>query len=86
MSDRDVLRLHWIKTQDVNQINILRFARPVFGLNQWPFVLKAILEEHISKYGDVHKRTVEEIAVSMYVDDLISDSYKEEKVIQTKET
>ena len=55
-------------------------------MTQSPFVLEATLAEHISKYREVHKKIVEEIAASMYVDDLISGGYKKEEVIELKET
>ena len=54
-------------------------------MTQSPFVLEATLAEHISKYREVHKKIVEEIAASMYVDDLISGGYKKEEVIELKE-
>ena len=71
-SDRDTLRFHWIKNQDINQTDILRFTRLVLGLTQPPFVLEAILGEHISKYGENHEKIAEEIAASMCVNNLIS--------------
>ena len=84
-SDRDALRFHWIKNQDIKQIDILRFARLIFGLTQSPFVLEATLGEHISKYEEVYKKIVEENTARMYVDDLISGGCKKEEVIELKE-
>ena len=55
-SDRDALRFHWIKNQDINQIDILRFTTLVFGLTQSPFVLEATLGEHVSKNGEIIKK------------------------------
>ena len=55
-SDRDTLRFHWIKNQDINQIDILRFTRLVFGLTQPPFVLEAILGEHIQNTEKIMKK------------------------------
>ena len=68
--NRDALRFQWIKNQDINQVDILRFTRLVFGLTQSPFVLEATLGEHILKYRKAHEKIVEKIAASMYVDDL----------------
>ena len=84
-SDRGALRFRWIKNQDINQIDILRFTRLVLGLTQLPFVLEATPGEHISKYREVHKKIVEENTASMYVEDLISRGYKKEEVIELKE-
>ena len=84
-SDRDALRFHWIKNQDINQIDILRFPRLAFGLTQSPFILEETLGKHTSKYREVHKKIVEEIAANMYAGDLISGGYKKEEVIELKE-
>ena len=84
-SGRDALHFHWIKNQDINQFDILRFARLVFGLTQSPFVFEATLGENISKYTEVHKKIVEDIAASMYVDYLVSGGYKKEEAIDLKE-
>ena len=48
--ERDILRFHWIKNQNVSDTEILRFTRLVFGLIQSPFILEAILQSHLSKY------------------------------------
>ena len=81
----DALRFHWIKNQDSNQTDILRFTRLVFGLTQSPFVLEATLGEHILKYREAHEKIVEKIAASMYVDDLVLGGYKKEEVTELKE-
>ena len=46
----DALRFHWIKNQDIHQIDIPRSTRLVFGFNQLPIVLETALGEHIAKY------------------------------------
>ena len=84
-SDCDALCFHWIKNQDINQIDILRFTRLLFGLSQSPFVLEVTLAEHISKYREVHQKIVKEIAASMYIDDLISGGFKKEEGTELKE-
>ena len=70
-SDCDALCFHWIKNQDINQIDLLSFTKLVFILTQSSFVLEATLGGNISKYRGVYKNVVEEIAASMYKDDLI---------------
>ena len=55
-SDRDALRFHWIKNEDINKIDILRFTRLVLRLTQSPFVLEATPVDYISKYREVHKK------------------------------
>ena len=48
--EKDNLKFHWIKNQNVSDTEILRFTRLVFGLIQSPFILEAILQSHLSKY------------------------------------
>ena len=48
--ERNILRFHWIKNQNVSDTEILRFTRLVFGLIQSPYILEAILQSHLSIY------------------------------------
>ena len=72
-AERDALRFHWIKSLDEpNEVEILRFTRALFGLNQSPFILGATLEVHLAScVGSYPKEQVEEVRQSLYVDDLI---------------
>ena len=45
-----LLRFHWIKERDPNQIEILRITRLVFGLVQSPFIFGGTLQEHLETY------------------------------------
>eukprot|EP00794_Sanderia_malayensis_P001494 gene1494-biopygen1238 len=40
-SNRDVLRFHWPKNRDMENLEVYRFSRVLFGLNQSPFILGA---------------------------------------------
>ena len=80
-----ISRTPFSKKEFESQIDILRFTRLLFELSQSPFVLEVTLGEHISKYREVHKKIVKEIAASMYVDDLITGGFKKEEVIELKE-
>ena len=75
-SDRDVLRFHWIKSlQEPDVIEILRFTRALFGLNQSPFILAAVLLIHLERCKQRYpEEIILEIIRSLYVDDLISTS------------
>ena len=44
---RDVLRFHWIKERDRENIETIHFTRALFGLNQSQFLLGATIEEHM---------------------------------------
>ena len=69
--DRDVLRFHWIKDLDPNQIVAYRFTRALFGMNQSPFLLQGTLNHLLDtmkeRYGD---ETIEKIRNDVYVDDV----------------
>ena len=70
-SEQDTLRFRWLRDIRKERIEILRFTRLVFGLNQSPFVLEATLREHLSKYESICPGIENEIMTSMYADDLI---------------
>ena len=69
--DRDVLRFHWIKDLDPNQIVAYHFTRALFGMNQSPFLLQGTLNHLLDtmkeRYGD---ETIEKIRNDVYVDDV----------------
>ena len=79
--EKDNLKFHWIKNQNVSDTEILRFTRLVFGLIQSPFILKAILQSHLSKYEKTYPKEIEEMKNSMYVDDMISGGNNEAEVV-----
>ena len=73
-SERDVLRVHWVKDSDPSVIEINRFTRPVFGLTQSPFTLEGALKEHFQYYINKYPTFIEAISEDTYVDDLVSGS------------
>ena len=56
-----LLRFHWIKERDPNQIEILRITRLVFGLVQSPFIFGGTLQEHLETYSEKYPIKVAEI-------------------------
>ena len=44
--ERESLKFHWVESLTNNTIQILRFTRLVFGLNQSPFILEGTLKTH----------------------------------------
>lgn len=59
--DRDVLRFLWAKDINCNPPNleVLRFARVVFGVASSPFLLNATIHHHISRYKETHPSLVD---------------------------
>ena len=87
-SERDMLRLLWVKNSDPSVLEINRFTRLVFGLTQSPFILEGTLKEHFQYYINEYPTLIEAISEDMYVDDLVSDSntIEEVEVIKQKST
>ena len=52
--ERESLKLHWDKNLTNNKIQILRFTRLVFGLNQSPFTLEGTLKTHFERYESMY--------------------------------
>ena len=85
--DRDSLRFHWIKDRDPIAIETYRFTRPLFGLNQSPFLLQGTLHEHLDNEKEIYDNDlIEKIRREVYVDDLISGDETVEKARELKET
>ena len=79
--DRDVLRFLWL--DDINsqlpRIQVLRFARVVFGVAASPFLLNATLKHHIESFEQLDREFVKKFQRSIYVDDITfgADNVKE---------
>ena len=71
---RDLLRFLWI--DDPFSISpkevVLRFTRLVFGLVCSPFILNAVLRNHLTKYEANDPQFVFDVLKSLYVDDYAS--------------
>ena len=68
--DRDVLRFHWPKDRDLQKLEIYRFTRAIWGLNQSPFLIEGTIEKHLDDCKEEFPKEVEEIKRSKYVDDV----------------
>ena len=64
----------------------LRFTRVLFGLAASPFLLAAVIREHLRRYKSVNPKVVEEIERSMYVDDLITGGESVKQALEAKQT
>ena len=85
-ADRDALRFHWLKDLRSRQVETLRFTRVLFGLAPSPFLLAAVIKEHLQRYKSVNPKLVEEIERSMYVDDLITGGESVNQALEAKQT
>ena len=64
----------------------MRFTQVLFGLVPSPFLLAAVIKEHLQRYKMVNPELVEEIERSMYVDDLISGGETTKQALEIKVT
>ena len=83
-SDRDALRFHWVKDLETLEQITLRFARALFGLNQSPFLLGAVVREHLKSFAEKYPEIVREILLCLYVDDLIHGAFTVERAEEFK--
>ena len=64
--ERESLKFHWIENLTNNTIQILRFTRLVFGLNQSPFILEETLKTHFQRYESMYLELIRKIRDDMY--------------------
>ena len=82
--ERESLKFHWIENLTNNTIQILRFTRLVFGLNQSPFILEGTLKTHFERYKSMYLELIRKIRDDMYVDDLVTGGECLEEVEKIK--
>ena len=59
--DRAVLRFHWPKDRDLQKLEIYRFTRAIWGLNQSSFLSEGTIEKHLDHCKEEFSQEVEEI-------------------------
>ena len=84
--DRDVLRFHWPKDRDLQKLEIYRFTRAIWGLNQSPFLLEGTIEKHFDDCKEEFSKEVEEIKRRKHVDDVFLGGETTEEVQHLKQT
>ena len=52
---------------------IARFCRVVFGVASSPFLLNAMIKQHLQKYANGNPELVKALLNSLYVDDMTSE-------------
>ena len=84
-ADWDALRFHWLKDLRSKQVATLHFTRVLFGLAPSPFLLAAVIKEHLQQHKSVNPKLVEEIERSMYGDDLITGGESVKQALEAKQ-
>ena len=84
--DRDALRFHWISEENPSEIEVYRFTRALFWLNQPPFLLGRTLEQHLSSLEKQFPTEVAQIKDGLHVDDLLTGGCVVEEVLDLKVT
>ena len=79
------LRFHWVDSLESKTIEILRFARVVFGLTQSSFILEGTLKKHFQNYRESFKELIKIIETDLYVDDLVTRGNNLEEVNEIKQ-
>ena len=66
--DRDAMRFHW-RRDEHSPLETLRFTRALFGLTPSPFLLRGVIEAHLSNWEEREPEVVAKIRRELYVDD-----------------
>ena len=82
--ERESLKFHWIENLTNNTIQILRFTRLVFGLNQSPFILEGTLKTHFERCESMYLELIRKIRDDMHVDDLVTGGESLQEVEKIK--
>ena len=59
--DRDALRFHRVNMENPKEILVLRFTRVLFGLGPSPFLLGAVIQQHLNAHCEGDPKCVSEI-------------------------
>ena len=54
--DKEALRFHMIKDIQIEEVELLRFSRVMYGLIQSPFLLGGAIEQHLASNGNKYIR------------------------------
>ncbi len=75
--ERDALRFHW-RADPLDNVQLLRFTRVLFGLVSSPFLLGGVLEAHLDHWTNKAPAAVDALKRSLYVDDISGGNTVEE--------
>jgi hypothetical protein len=82
--DRDYLRFLWIDSinKEKSDIQVLRFARVVFGVTSSPFLLNGTIKYHLERNSEKYPELVAKLLRSTYVDDVVTSAESEEEAYE----
>ncbi|UYV74943.1 hypothetical protein LAZ67_12001873 [Cordylochernes scorpioides] len=83
--DRNYLQFWWYKNQKLEEKQMYRHCRVVFGVSSSPFPLAAVIDHHLSTYEDEYKKTIDILRRSMYVDNCVASVGSKEDALKFKE-
>ena len=86
-ADRDCLRFLWVEDvhdKDLSHV-VYRFKRIVFGVGASPFLLTAVIRNHVTKFQDIDPEFVAKLVQSFFVDDLCTGARTVEETIDLYE-
>ncbi|XP_021964264.1 uncharacterized protein LOC110859611 [Folsomia candida] len=85
--DRNFLRFLWWNDEGRNQVEF-RHARVVFGVNCSPFLLAAVIENHLANVKNEDKEVARKLLKSMYVDNCVTSvaTMKEVELFRSQAT
>ncbi|UYV72770.1 hypothetical protein LAZ67_10000641 [Cordylochernes scorpioides] len=83
--DRNYLQFWWYKNQKLEEKQMYRHCRVVFGVSSSPFLLAAVIDHHLSTYEDEYKKTIDILRRSMYVDNCVASVGSKEDALKFKE-
>ena len=72
-NERNASRFHWIKNCDPNIIEVNKFIRLVFGLNQFPLISEGTSKQHFESFLSEYPKVINKVQNDMFVDNLVSD-------------
>lgn len=83
--DQEFVRSLWVDNPFENEpkLQVLRFARLVFGVSSSPFLLSTTVCYHLESHIDSHKELVDKILRPICVDDVVSGAHSEEETYAT---
>lgn len=85
-NDKEYLKFLWWRDNTQTQMITYRHCRVVFGLKCSPFLLAAVLEEHLSAVENSKRWAAEELKSALYIDNCVTSMNSHEDYEEFKRT
>jgi len=82
--DRNYQKFLWWEDPQQTKIKVYRHCRVVFGLNCSPFILAAVLDNHLNQSNQVNKSLIQQLKKSLYVDNIVTSIDTDEEYEEFK--